>query len=30
MVIITLIVGGFFGWLVGVAVVRIERWWQNR
>jgi hypothetical protein len=30
MVIITLIVGGFFGWLVGLAAVRIERWWQNR
>jgi len=30
MVIITLIVGGFFGWLVGLAVVRIERWWQNQ
>ena len=30
MVIITIIVGGLFGWLVGVGVARLERWWQNR
>ena len=30
MVVITIIVGGFVGWLIGLAAVRLERWWQNR
>jgi hypothetical protein len=30
MVVIQILTGCFFGWLVGLACAKLDKWWQNR